>query len=152
MGYDVHGLNPNARVGRYFGRNMCGWPPLWDYCCSVSELARQVKHGYSNDGDGLDARRAKSLAKALQTELGNGRTNQYVAQREKTLMKLPDEPCSICSGKGQQPEPIGTETIQCYHCEGTGKVRPSDTHYHCDERDVREFAEFLKHCGGFAID
>jgi hypothetical protein len=151
MGYDVHGLDPTAQVGRCFSRNACGWPPLWDYCRSVSELARQVKHGYSNDSDGLNGSRAKSLAKTLQAELENGRTSQYVAQREKALTKLPDESCSICSGTGQRQLPVlGTDS--CFRCEGTGKVRPSETLYYCDELDVREFAAFLIHCGGFAID
>jgi hypothetical protein len=153
MGMDVSGTKPTAPVGKYFRRNIWGWHPLWDYCRSVSPLARQVKHGHSNDGDGLNAQRTQSLAKTLERELEDGRTSQYVAQREKVLGELPDEQCSWCEGTGQRPEPSnnGAGVTQCNRCKGTGIARPWITLYHFDERDVREFAEFLKHCGGFVI-
>jgi hypothetical protein len=138
MGMDIYGKNPTAQVGNYFGRGIGGWAPLWDYCCSVSSLASQVKNGYTNDGDGLDAAKASSLAKTLEDELESGRTSEYIAhleamqaEREKIVSELPDEPCHVC--------------------KGTGKVRPSETPYSLDERNVRDFAVFLKHCGGFTI-
>ena len=91
MGMDVQGINPNGAIGQRFGRGSVCWASLWDYCRSVSSLARQVKLPYSNDGDGLDARRASSLAKTLQDELENGRTSEYIAQQGKMLAEQPEE-------------------------------------------------------------
>jgi hypothetical protein len=98
----------------------------------------------------MDALRARSLAKTLHDELENGRTSQYIAQREKTLADLPDEPCQWCTDGNRTPN-NGAESIQCHLCKGTGKVRPWKTRYYLREQDVRDFAEFLKHCGGFVI-
>jgi hypothetical protein len=163
MGMDIYGINPSTPVGKYFRCSISGWPSLWDYCCSVSSLAREVKEAYFNEGDGLDALGATSLAKTLQDELDNGRTSQYIAQREKTLEELPDEPCRGCTDGPNHGPAFGEDVFwkfsstpnngagTCDVCKGTGKVRPFATRYYLDEGGVRKFAEFLKHCGGFAI-
>lgn len=130
MGMDVYGRKPTQPVGEYFRCNYFKWPSLWGYCCSVSALARQVRHGYSNDGDGLEAAGAASLSQTLEEELEKGRTREYIAQLEKAPAKVRfpfEELQSACNGRLELPSIRLTE--QC----------------------VRHFAQFLKHCGGFAI-
>jgi hypothetical protein len=96
-------------------------------------VAKQVKQPYTNDGDGLDAQQASTLAKTLEDELESGQTSEYIALEE-MLAQIPEE----------LDEP-------CYVCNGTGKVRPPKSHYQLKERDVRDFADFLKRSGGFKI-
>jgi len=55
MGMDVMGMNATSEKGEYFRNNVWWWRPLWDYCLNEhGDIAGQVEHGHSNDGDGLD--------------------------------------------------------------------------------------------------
>ena len=66
---------------------------------------------------------------------------------------LPDEECRVCGGTGSRQEPpqVGPGNLPCNACGGTGRVRPFETNYGFDVDTVREFAEFLRDCGGFEI-
>lgn len=167
---DVYGKNPDSTKGNYFGCPIWGWSPLWAYCRSVATVAHTVTYGYSNDGDGLDENDALVLASILRSELESGRTAAAVKEQEAAYSAMPDRNCWCCNGTGRVQEttpaddsiqtddtPFGAEPnytgieIPCYQCEGTGKVRPHETQYQLRVQDVREFCEFLEHCGGFAI-
>ena len=66
MGMDVYGKNATSEAGKYFRRNIFGWPPLWGYCEYLApELTSKVKYGYTNDGDGLNAEDSKALGEML---------------------------------------------------------------------------------------
>jgi hypothetical protein len=41
--------------------------------------------------------------------------------------------------------------LLCNACDGKGEVPDVETHYPFDEDNVREFAGFLRVCGGFRI-
>lgn len=101
MGMDVYGKAATSEVGKYFRNNVWWWRPLWDYCLMVApQLAGKVKHGHSNDGDGLGAVDARALGMALLKEVGEGRTEAFAAERAAELAKLPREPCDLCKGTG----------------------------------------------------
>jgi hypothetical protein len=123
MGFDIYGLCPDSEVGRYFGRNFVGWPMLWDYCASVSPITEKVKMAYTNDGDGLDAVDALQLAKALQDEITSGRCEAVFTAAE------------FGQPRRRQQNPFES-------CEDHVKARV---------QNIREFAIFLQHCGGFEI-
>jgi hypothetical protein len=132
MGMDIHGSNPDSKVGEYFRRNIWGWSALWGYCASVSPEATSLGRGaYCNDGDGLDAKDAKKLAATLRQQLASGSTRAAVRE--------------IKEFEVAPPMPPATEAlITAFHAA-------VPTRCHFTEDDVREFAEFLEHSGGFTI-
>lgn len=40
---------------------------------------------------------------------------------------------------------------KCNACNGSGKENPLEANYHIDKDNIKNFARFLKTCGGFAI-
>jgi hypothetical protein len=103
MGMDVFGVEPKNEKGAYFRNNVWWWRPLWEYCEYVApELTCLVEHGYSNDGDGLDAEDAKELAKALRKALRDGSAKVYEETRNEWLDSLPIRPCVHCQATGKR--------------------------------------------------
>lgn len=158
MGMDVAGVQPDNETGEYFRANVWYWHPLWDYVERFhADLARRVEYAHTNDGDGLDGDDSRALADRLDADLANGAVARYQAEYEATLAALADEVCDLCHGTGTREWPEGTTQAWidkcngCNGCHGAGTRRPSDTYYHFDEGLVREFAAFLRHCGGFEI-
>ena len=132
MGMDVYGRNPDSKVGDYFRRNIWGWSALWGYCASVSpEAASLGVAAYCNEGDGLDAKDAKKLAAILREQLASGATKVAVRRIEEFEVAT--------------PLPLATEALIA-----TFDIAVP-TRCLFDEDDVREFAEFLEHSGGFTI-
>ncbi len=149
MGMDVYGKNATSEKGKYFRNNVWWWRPLWHYCLEVSEVARNVKHGHYNDGDGLNEEGAMDLAFALESELLAGRTAEYAAAYRQRLDALPLEDCDLCHATGTRND----QYVQgkCNKCHGEGKVKQFETWYPFSVENVQEFVEFLKDCGGFEI-
>lgn len=159
MGMDVYGKNPDSEAGKYFRNNVWWWRPLAQYLCHVAPgLMEKVRYLHSNDGDGLGAKDSLKLALLLRQELESGRTAEYATAREAAMEALPDEPCELCKGTGiRKPVPdtgAGDPQnggVKCNSCDGKGTKRPFDTWYTFDVDNVREFCDFLEHCGGFEI-
>jgi hypothetical protein len=165
MGMDVMGAS-----GSYFRRSVWGWRPLWDYCVETSEVARNVEYGHSNDGDGLNGRNAKKLARELQEAVSDGSAQQYIVERNAYLAELERPVCKWCEGTGIRTDAVGIESGwdkrelspemqiltgrthgSCNACNGEGKTDAWETHYSLDIEDIIEFSEFLESCNGFEI-
>lgn len=155
MGMDVYGKNPTSKAGEYFRNNVWSWRPLADYICSVApEIAQHCKHWQTNDGDGLDADQAVALADKLESLLKSSEVDEYAKTYQENNDTTPDEICRICEGTGKRrkaPE-IGAGDNHCNGCKATGKYRPSSTWYRFSAENVREFAQFSRHSGGFEIN
>lgn len=171
MGMDVYGKKPTNETGEYFRRNVWGWHPLWGYCEDVHpELVESVRHGHSNDGDGLDAEDSERLSVALLADLADGTVDNYIVERRKHLASLERPECKYCEGTGIRSDEIGIQHGQpekelsleesiflgrthgyCNGCNGEGKTDAWETHYYLERDDIQEFAEFLADCGGFEI-
>jgi hypothetical protein len=171
MGMDVYGKNPSSEVGEYFRSNVWYWHPLWEYCeVNFPELAGKVKHGHTNDGDGLNGRDSLKLAMAIRGTIANGVATQYASERNATLAELERPACKHCEGTGIRSDAIGVEHGMptkelspeiasitgrthgwCNGCSGEGKVDAWETNYTFDLEVLAEFADFLENCGGFEI-
>ena len=152
MGMGVFGKKPQSKVGRYFRNNLSGWYLLAFYCESVApELTGHCIYWLTNDGDGLNAEDAVCLADVLAEELESGRCQAYADRLQADTDALPDEPCMLCAGTGKrsQPPQCGSGDVPCETCEGTGRIRPDAPSFYIE--NVRDFAAFLRHCGGFEI-
>jgi hypothetical protein len=171
MGMDVYGKNAANEVGEYFRRSVWGWRPLWQYVeISHSEIASLVAYGYSNDGDGLNTAKSKTLANLLRDDLSSGYAEKYIQARNQHLSELERDTCELCSGTGIRTDAVGVEhkmpeqelnseiaillgrTVgYCNGCNGEGKKDAWDTNYSLDLEDLEQFADFLENCGGFEI-
>ena len=156
MGMDVFGKAPTSEAGKYFRNNVWWWRPLADLCQALApDVCEGCAHWHSNDGDGLDENRSLALAFVLEARLADGTIARLLTERDQRLEAMPDEACSLCEGKGRRSDELavqhGWDKDPCNACEGKGTVRPWETHYPQDEDNVREFAVFLKDCGGFEI-
>jgi hypothetical protein len=174
MSFDIFGRDPSSEIGVHFGMTGGGWTPLADYIIeTVPEIAAKCRDWYSNDGDGLDAPEAMTLANSLEAEIASGRCMAYARARRAQMVVvqaqiavLPDQSCSACAGTGLRvvresdldcpfpvDVPIGSK-ISCWRCDRFGSVRPDDPYrYHniLTPNVVREFVAFLRDCGGFSI-
>lgn len=179
MGMDVYGLKPTSEVGKYFRRNVWGWHPLWDYCLDMHpDIAEKVKHGHSNDGDGLGSVNSRKLAKRLKNDVASGVAKKYIEDREAYLAQMPKQTCWLCKGETKIftespltpfvqklsvslgcsiPAPGDTESLaeqkpkDCHLCGATGLVDPWDKNYFLVLEDIVEFSNFLEASGGFQI-
>ena len=170
MGMDVIGIEPTTEVGAYFRNNVWWWRPLWNYCCEVSEEARSVEFGHTNDGDGLNAEDAIKLGNTLNAEIASGRTEQYRLDYYRALSELPREDCALCNNTGTRSDEIGVQhgmptkvldeikasvlgrTIGwCNGCDGVGTKEPWAASYPFDVDNVQQFANFVIASGGFEI-
>lgn len=171
MGMDVYGKNPKSEMGEYFRRNVWGWHPLWEYVEDTHpEIAELVEYAHSNDGDGLGSEDSKKLAELLLADYESGEVFRYVEERNKRLSELPLLDCEWCEATGIRTDEVGIKngfpdkelspevqaltdrtTGYCNACNGVGKREPWETNYYLEPDDVKEFALFLKDCGGFEI-
>jgi hypothetical protein len=150
MGMNVSGLAPRSEIGEHFDRSVWWWQPLWTFCEQVApDIIPEDNHGHFNDDWGLDDPGALALAGRLQETLDDGYVAYYEAERKAQLEALPDEPCDFCDATGKRTWSSGES--MCERCKGTGIARPWITNYPFCEQNVRDFAAFLRECGGFAI-
>ena len=136
-----------------FNRNAWIWHPLWEYVESrYPGIARTVKYGHSNDGDGLTAELSKELGVAIEEDLESGAAQKYVEEFNAFLESLDDITCPRCLGFGLNRVGIlKTGSSTCIKCRGAGKARPPVCSYWMREADLQSFSEFLMNCGGFKI-
>lgn len=168
MGMDVHGETPDDPKGEYFRASVWSWHPIADYCALVAPtLIGKVQFLHSNDGDGLKGDDAAELGRRLQFEIDSGATERYLASQQEERDAIPEEKCDLCDGTGIRTDAVGVENGMpdritkmpdgterkgwCNYCQGKGTVRPFGTYYGFELDHLKEFAEFLKHCGGFRI-
>jgi len=168
MGMDVHGRKPDSPAGEYFRANVWSWHPIAEYCRLVApNLIGKIEYLHSNDGDGLGGTDSRKLAALLKEQIESGGTERYLASEQAKLDALPDEKCDMCDGTGIRTDEVGVKNGMpdrittlpdgterkgyCNNCQGKGSLRPWATHYGFDLDHLKEFAEFLEHCGGFSI-
>jgi hypothetical protein len=171
MGMDVIGLSATSEKGEYFRNNVWWWRPLWDYCLNEhDDIAGQVEHGHSNDGDGLDAEDSRILGLRLMEDIKAGRVDEYKTNYDLVLSELERVPCQLCNETGIRTDAVGIDHKMhekaldevnaiilgrthgtCNGCNGYGTQAHFATNYPFDVDNVREFAEFLIDCGGFQI-
>lgn len=172
---DVFGKKPTAEVGEYFRRNVWWWRPLASFIEEkVPDIAQHCRYWQSNDGDGLNGRRSVMLADRLDVLFADGTAAKYVADRDARLSVLPREKCMFCNGTGIRTDEVGEANHfpdrivsvgedddpgnprvglkgWCNGCNGWGSSKNVEAQYHMQADDVKEFADFARHSGGFKI-
>lgn len=154
MGMDVYGNKPTDPVGEYFRANVWYWRPLWIYVDSINpELTSKVEYPHSNDGSGLNGKDSRALSQLLLKEIESGKTEEYIKEYYEYLESLPLEDCEYCEQTGYRTWSQDGIEVQkvCNACNGELKLKSFATHYPMHIDVVKEFQQFLYHCGGFKI-
>ena len=107
MGMGVYDRSPTAPEGEYFHGSVWGWRPLAEYRARTFPGATSTcRHRHSNDGDGLTAAKARRLTDFIDEKLRSGRVRAHVEARDRRLVELADEPCSLCGATGRFARPV----------------------------------------------
>lgn len=171
MGMDIFGNKPSSEAGVYFRASVWSWRPIAEYVTTRHPaLTKGCRHWHSNDGDGLSAAQARALGAALAADIAEGRLTDHIAERADRLARLPWEKCRFCGGTGIRTDAVGRSNGQelrlvesppdnprlgqvgwCNGCDGWGSTVQIEAWYPMELDHVREFADFLRDCGGFRI-
>jgi len=152
MGYDLSGQSPTSNKGSYFRNNVWWWRSLWNFTCQACQdflTVKDMKAGGSNDNMLITKPKAKKMANRLNELLRNGDVVRWKEKYYNEMKKLPLEKCKHCKGTGTRRD--GEKPMRCNACSGYGKTKHWGTHYPFSVSNVKEFAEFVEHSGGFRI-
>jgi hypothetical protein len=133
MGMDVYGSNPTAPEGEYFRASISHWPLLVKVITTLCPHETSAcKHWKTNDGDGLNAAQALTLADALDRKLLSGEVASALCNP--TIISNVESLAASVEAlfRSQGFEIVGDEPI-------------------IDENFVAEFAAFVRASGGFSI-
>lgn len=137
MGMDVDGRNPDSKVGEYFRANVWSWRPIhkimWDLCSDIIDEKTMVGMGY-NQGDGPEDA-------ATCIEIAN-RIEKWLAENPGPV-EIDDADMAV-TGAGN----IVSKADLAKNPYVEVKTKPI---YHTSQDHLREWVEFLKHCGGFRV-
>jgi hypothetical protein len=133
MGMDVYGRKPDSEEGKYFRANIWSWRPIYSLICELCSdlLSEKTLMGMAfNDGAGPKS----------------GKTCLKMAERFDKWLE------HNASGSVIETDAIRVE-------KGTGKfIRPgedpaveTESPYSVDDEHLKEWVEFLRHCGGFQV-
>ncbi len=140
-----------GKPGRFFQTSWWTWRPMADFICrEFPRLASGCTYWQSTEGDGLGARAARELGRKLKAMVEDGRMADLIALRNAALDAVPDQPCQYCRATGMRTD-IKPHPTACNACGGSGALRPDATIYRFNLDDMKRFAEFCIHSGGFEI-
>lgn len=127
MGVAIHGIKATNKSGKYFNRSWWGWRRLWAYSywtCMDFMSEKQYVYGQYNDGLGLDDIESSMMAERLMLHYVNQDSDTVKTDLKKFNAWFVCE-IESCDGKSEN--------------------------YQMSWEDVKEFATFLKNCGGFMV-
>jgi len=96
--WEEYNAYEKANPGVYFRNNCWWWRPLWNYCYFISRHynlnlidEELFQSGHANDGAGLDAEGAMTLAMHLQMSIEDGTAEQYESEYADEVLASDDE-------------------------------------------------------------
>ena len=118
---------------------------------TCAEIITEEEHnqGHFNNGYAIDGDRAWVVAVRLTHLIEQGEVKKYEIKYMTWLKNLPKKTCWLCNGTGKRKD-MKVEN-GCNACSGTGKTEAEECSYPFAEENVKEFAEFCRHSGGFMI-
>jgi hypothetical protein len=132
MGMDVRGRNPNIEVGKYFRANIWSWRPIHELvielCCDL--LDEETLQGMSyNQGNGpTDGAICVEMANRFEAWMEHHAEGYCVESED--LRMLP-----------------GGRLVMGSDAEGQETTSP----YMVSDEHLKQWIEFLRHCGGFEV-
>jgi len=134
MGMDVYGRNPSTEAGKYFRASVWSWRPIHDIICELcSDLFDQ------------------EMLDSLGYNDGNGPETQEIC----TEMAVRFENWMEHNAEGRIIEQNAIRTDEHGRCLSQEDVekneKPSFSPYRVEDDHLKEWIEFMRHCGGFQV-
>lgn len=145
MGMDVYGSAPKSEKGEYFRSSIWTWPTILDAIAETGVLpAELVEHMAYNDGAGPDAEQSIALADALDAKLASLSPGGTFISEDSEYAKIgtatvATEMLKILTDSGE------------YSSIKSGSSEDSSAQFAADVEFIREFSEFCRESGGFAV-
>lgn len=149
MGYDLYGIAATSSKGEYFRNSIWWWRPLAEFVVERCDVTAPGEW-FHNGGHEVTASEAHRIAETLKDLIALGEVADFAGLYAERLAQLPGEECRICHGAGIRNDEAVRGT--CNACRGKGTVDSFSKNYPFSEENVREFAEFCEHSGGFSIN
>jgi hypothetical protein len=137
MGFDIIGIEPTSKKGKYFRNSVWHWPRLWHFVCVVAGdilTEKDKTSGNFNKGHTISNRKAKIIAQRLE---------QALTDRESYRLTI-EQSAGI---KNAGAEAVTQALIIGLNAEEF----PKGNRYPFSWENVAMFAEFCKRSGGFQI-
>ena len=135
MGMDVSGRNPDSEAGEYFRANIWSWRPILDLihqlCSDLLDEETLIAMGYNGGAGPDDAATCKEMANRFERWMEHN-AEGHGLEIDGIRMK-PDGTLLTGDRLAETPE---EETLSPYGVQ--------DDH-------LKEWIEFLRHCGGFEV-
>ena len=130
MGMDVTGTNADSEAGKYFAANIWTWSPIHDLICRLcSDLIDEdtLRLLAYNEGAGpRDAQVCKEMA------------NRFEVWMEH----------NVDGNEMEADAAIAKVSVHLEMCDKLGQPRQKHS---VSDHQLKEWIEFLRHCGGFAV-
>ena len=172
MGMDVYGTSPNKEVGEYFRASVWTWRPLWEYTIAVDKAydkklisKKLAEGGHYNDGEGLKKDSlCKQLSLRLQQSIDDGFVNEYsdhltelqliARENNKKIDAKCEELKQRVIKETNNPNIIPRDYPEEFEKEwdNLSAEYNHDDHYPFELDYLKEWIDFLYHCGGFSIN
>jgi hypothetical protein len=132
MGMDVNGRNPDAESGRYFRASVWSWAPIHGLICELcSDLLSEGMLAAIGFNDG-----AGPTEQATCTEMAN----RFGAWMERNVSgHATDLEMRVEKGTGRLLSPDEVDG------------RETEPAFAVEDEHLKEWEDFLRHCGGFAV-
>ena len=147
--------------GAYFRNNVWWWRPLWDFVCNICNdflTEKDMEGGCYNDGVKISKTKAKKIATRLKAVDKFGGIEEYEQKYHQTIESYNLIDCELCGGTGTRNDKNVKGDCNACNTEHTkkegipvGKIKPLETNYPFNAENVRNFAKFCDHSGGFQI-
>jgi len=135
MGMDVHGKNPESKAGEYFRASVWSWHPIHDLICRLcSDLLNEdtlEQLGYNEGAGPDDAETCKEMASRFEHWMEHNVEGHDI---EIEGMKMTPEGRLISESELSDDPELETTTP-----------------YEVEDEHLKEWIEFLRHCGGFRV-
>lgn len=135
MGMDITGRNPSDPSGKYFRANIWSWRPIHHLCCELCS-------------DLLD----EETLTAMNFNEGAGPTDQAICTQMANRFDLWME--HNASGQTLESEDLRITNEGRFVGEEELEENPdleTESPYEVDDEHLKQWVEFLRHCGGFQI-
>ena len=137
MAYELEGINPSHSFGDYIVFNVFQWPPIVDYCRTVTPaIMDQVSDWLVNEGQGLNRGDAAELGRLLMVSLLDGRFEQASAEFN---------PAEYFT----RPDLLGNAMLETEFAHATG-MQPAGE-FELNREGLMRLSLFLGVCGGFRV-
>jgi hypothetical protein len=134
MGMDVVARNPSSEAGEYFGASVWSWRPIHNLvvqlCSDLLNEEMLVGIGYNNGAGPADQTTCTAMANRFERWMEHHMSGHSVDSD----LRITKEGVLVTAQESKENPGLETESP-----------------YQVDDEHLKQWIEFLRHCGGFEV-